>query len=250
MLVGGCAAERVVSWGYGTDDGPEHWALLDPTFALAASGRAQSPIDLPALDVVERPGTPLPIRFDYGGTTTLSLTHDGRLLRAELAAPRNLWIGMVPYRLQQIVCHAPAEHTINGQQAPAELQFVHRNDEGGYAVVAVLVETGDDHHELGKLWHVLPAAPDANVAGAGDHVTASGIELADLLPADHRCYRYQGSMTTPPCHEQVSWLVLAQPLKASAAQLGRLQRLFSGHAFPQGNRRPIQPRHGRSVLFG
>lgn len=34
-----------------------------------------------------------------------------------------------------------------------------------------------------------------------------------LFPANKMYYSYSGSLTTPPCTEGITWIVLAQPVK-------------------------------------
>ena len=41
------------------------------------------------------------------------------------------------------------------------------------------------------------------------------INANDLLPADKSSYRYHGSLTTPPCSENVHWIVLQKPVEIS-----------------------------------
>ncbi len=42
-----------------------------------------------------------------------------------------------------------------------------------------------------------------------------------LLPSDsNEFYRYEGSLTTPPCTQNVMWTVLKKPLTVSRAQVG------------------------------
>jgi len=44
----------------------------------------------------------------------------------------------------------------------------------------------------------------------------------------HRYYRYDGSLTTPPCYESVIWSVVPEPLKLSLDQLAAFQALRDG----------------------
>ncbi len=63
-----------------------------------------------------------------------------------------------------------------------------------------------------------------------------------LLPASHDYYRFDGSLTTPPCTEGVTWLVMKHPVSASYGQLTKFARAM-GHA----NNRPLQALNGRVV---
>jgi carbonic anhydrase len=82
----------------------------------------------------------------------------------------------------------------------------------------------------------------------GESVVAPDFDVLALLPASLASYRYEGSLTTPPCTEGVHWVVLAGRLELSAAQINAFATLFSGPHFPDGNRRPVKPRHGRTVV--
>jgi carbonic anhydrase len=50
-----------------------------------------------------------------------------------------------------------------------------------------------------------------------------------------------GSMTTPPCTENVLWLVMKEPVQASPGQMALFSRLYPLNA------RPIQPTSGRMI---
>lgn len=64
-----------------------------------------------------------------------------------------------------------------------------------------------------------------------------------IMPADKHYYRFNGSLTTPPCTEGVTWLVLKQPVTASNEQIARF-----AHAMHHPNNRPVQPLHTRVGL--
>jgi carbonic anhydrase len=63
-----------------------------------------------------------------------------------------------------------------------------------------------------------------------------------LLPTVQTTYRYDGSLTTPPCSEGVKWSVMTQPITFSEAQLAAFTQLF------EGNNRPVQELNGRSEV--
>jgi carbonic anhydrase len=78
--------------------------------------------------------------------------------------------------------------------------------------------------------------------GVGNSVPLVHINTRDLLPTDHAYYTFLGSVTTPPCTEDVRWFVLKKPITASAKQIEIFTKEYPGNA------RPLQPLNGRVVL--
>jgi carbonic anhydrase len=67
-------------------------------------------------------------------------------------------------------------------------------------------------------------------------------EIKALMPENKDYYKFMGSLTTPPCSENVKWHVLKTPLTISKEQINAF---FSQFGFP--NNRPIQNTNGRVV---
>jgi len=75
-------------------------------------------------------------------------------------------------------------------------------------------------------------------------IASGAASLAEgLLPANRDYYRFNGSLTTPPCSEGVWWLVMKDPVTASKEQIGRF-----AHVTHHPNNRPVQPINARTVL--
>jgi carbonic anhydrase len=72
-----------------------------------------------------------------------------------------------------------------------------------------------------------------------EHLT---VNVDDLLPKNRSTYRYDGSLTTPPCSEGVKWMVFTSPIQLSANQLGAFRDIL------KGNSRPVQALNGRTVV--
>jgi carbonic anhydrase len=141
------------------------------------------------------------------------------------------------YDVVQFHYHAPSEHTIDGASFPAELHIVHRNAEGDLAVVGILLQEGTENAAYQPFTSNLPAEKtDPKDAGVK-------INAMDLLPSLQTTFRYSGSLTTPPCTEGVSWLLMTTPVALSARQLNALDSLFEG-----GNNRPVQPINDRALI--
>jgi carbonic anhydrase len=103
-------------------------------------------------------------------------------------------------------------------------------------VVALLYDEGTANITIGGLWAKLPER-------AGDRLPlTSGLRAEDLLPKDWDYYRYNGSLTTPPCSEGVWWLVLKQSQSVSRWQVATYAELM------HHNNRPVQPLNARPIL--
>ena len=140
--------------------------------------------------------------------------------------------GGTRFELEQFHFHHPSEHTLDGAHYPLEVHFVHHGPTGALLVLGVLVTEGAPNPALRVLFDHLPHGHDA---------TRLSIDPELLIPADRHYLTYDGSLTTPPCTEGVTWIVLATPITASAAQIQAFSALF-----PHNNR-PVMPLHGRRL---
>jgi carbonic anhydrase len=220
------------SWSYAGADGPDKWGSLDRDYAACAVGRQQSPVALTtatARDVANPQISYVP--------TDARVNYDGHTVQVDLRPGSSLVLDGVPYQLLQFHFHSPSEHTVDGQSFPVEVHLVHRSDGGALAVVGVLVTGGVDNRGLGAVTASMPTK-------AGKEVRLSdGYDPSALHPSDLRAFRYSGSLTTPPCLEGVTWVVLQTPIGASGTQIASFARLL------QGNSRPPQPLNARELIL-
>ncbi|WP_194208064.1 carbonic anhydrase [Superficieibacter sp. 1612_C1] len=221
-------------WGYEGEGSPEHWSEVSAENQLCQQGMNQSPIDINT--TYKAHINPLKNSYIDG---PVSIINNGHTVQANFAdgAKDSIKIDGVVYTLQQLHFHAPAENTIHGKHYPMEMHLVHKNAEGEVAVVAVMFTTGKANSELAKLWKAMPAQADQ------PQPLEKGIDINGLLPKDKTHYRFSGSLTTPPCSEGVSWLVLKTPVTLSEQQLKQFTDTMHHH-----NNRPTQPLHGRVVI--
>ena len=133
--------------------------------------------------------------------------------------------------------HAHSEHLVNGSAYPMELHIVHQNDDDGTrAVVGVFI---DDQGTSGS-------KSDNSVNQLIDSLESehpSTVAASVILPqSTEQFYRYEGSLTTPPYDENVSWLVMREPIHVSPETLNRLKQ-EQGH-----EARPAQDLNRRFLL--
>lgn len=231
-----CAAASAVAgdpaWTYRGEHGAEHWAEMKREWAVCSSGQRQSPVDI----VAAKAGPAVPLRFDYR-PSALRIVNDGHTVRVRLANGSKLYMGNEALSLQQFHFHTPGGDKLRGEEFPMGMHFLHKSASGRLVSLVLLFRQGAENPALKAL---LPHMP---VQGLPEQSLAQvQVDPAEWLPMSKGYYRYEGSLTAPPCTEGVLWLVMKQPLDISAAQLAALHRLFPDNA------RPVQALHGRQVL--
>jgi carbonic anhydrase len=231
---------RPVHWSYSAEGGPAGWGELTPVYALCGSGKSQSPVDL--LPNAEKGTAGWQIEYK---TTKLQIAHNqhveelinnGHTIQVTPQEGSTITYNGKMYHLKQFHFHTPSEHTINGKHAPMEIHLVHQADDTSLAVIGVLVQEGKHNSNFDQLIKYLPNAP-------GEKKTHDSVDINIRVnvPKDLYAYHYIGSLTTPPCSENVQWLVLKNPVLMSGEQIGA----FSSRL--KNNNRPTQPMHERTV---
>lgn len=72
------------------------------------------------------------------------------------------------------------------------------------------------------------------------------MSIHKLLPTLDHYITYEGSLTEPPCHETVQWIVLNKPLYATYQQLSLIRNSLNIDGYGD-NYRPIQLTNYRCV---
>ena len=220
-------------WGYQDHNGPACWASLDIKFACCGNGVEQSPIDFVDWQVEELP----PVRFDYGPASA-SVENTGHSIEVKPETEHGITLVDKQFRLIQFHFHHRSEHLFGGRQYPMELHLVHATEAGHLAVVGVAIVEGDECDALAPVWTNMPETAD------GPRELDEMVDLRRLVPDTGVFFRYQGSLTTPPCTEGVRWLIARETIDLSADQIAKFARLFPN------NFRPVQPLGDRTVLLG
>ncbi len=219
-------------WSYGdTESGPEFWGELSEDWLVCGEGQRQSPVDIPAVPATTDPT----LTVDYL-PSPLRVLNNGHTIKALFdAAPfSTLTIAETAHTLLEVHYHAESEHTVDGLRFDLELHLVHQDAAGNRAVIGLLFVVGDPHPSLSELADHLDAA-----TATATEIPEALIQPAALLPVDRSAWHYPGSLTTPPCDENVAWFVMSSVQELSAEQLDAFTRHYSG------NFRPAQPLNER-----
>lgn len=232
LIVSSAASAGGAHWGYIGNTGPQHWAELDNAYALCGSGKNQSPVNLSGFTEADL------------GTLDVSYTHaarniinNGHTVQANFDGGDTLTVDGHAYTLKQFHFHTPSENHIDGKSFPLEAHLVHADEDGNLAVVSVLFQEGDSNGALTKLWKQMPGKE-----GAESTLNAQ-VGAADILPAKGDYYRFNGSLTTPPCSEGVLWVVMKEPVTVSKQQVSAIAKVLT-----HPNNRPVQRLNARTVL--
>lgn len=219
-------------WGYSGHEGPEHWGDLTPEYSTCSSGKNQSPINL--TEMIEGDLPELKVDYKVGGN---EVVNNGHTIQVNYAAGSMIYVGDHTFKLKQFHFHSPSENTIEGHSYPMEAHFVHADKAGNLAVIAVMFKLGKNNVELEKVWEHIPHE-------AGNKYELNNVVDANvLIPHDHAYFRYNGSLTTPPCSEGVNWYVMKYFETASQEQINKFTQ-----AMHHDNNRPVQPVNARKVI--
>lgn len=227
------------SFEYSGDHGPGFW---DETPGWEACGRTtepgarQTPIDITKV-VIDPSLRKLDLRT-Y--PTEIALINKGYTIEQEYEGTGStLFLDGIEYKLIQFHFHSLSEHAVRGERGEMELHAVFKWTDGvetKLAVVGVIYQLGKHNAFLQKLI-------DAGLPQKSGHTSHSPklINLSDALTNTARYYTYEGSLTTPPCSEIVTWVVLKYHAHLSKRQLKAFGDIMGN------NFRPIQERNGRTV---
>lgn len=233
---------RPVHWGYSGDIGPSMWSSLTPVYAACGDGKNQSPIDLISGSNSGNPKLTLDFR-----TTSLKIAHhehvddildNGHTIQVTVEEGSSFTLNDKTYNLKQFHFHTPSEHTVDGKHLPLEMHWVHQSDDGSFGVLGVLFEEGKANENFAKIIEHMPSLP-----GESSHFTDVKLDLNVHVPKNLSAYHYTGSFTTPPCTENVEWLVLRNKFTMSAEQI----TAFSSRL--NHNNRPVQALNDRILTI-
>jgi carbonic anhydrase len=212
-------------WDY-AEHGPAHWGDFSTTCKI---GKKQSPINIKTVSTINLEGTHR-LKLDEDRNTVAKVIDNGHGIKVTPEGGGKITLNGVDYKLLQFHFHGKSENRVNDVQYDLEMHMVHQNADGKLAVVSVLYLEGENNPLLD------------NVLGSVGRDTR--INPNDLLPENtQKYYHWKGSLTTPPCSEDVEWYLMKNVQSASKNQIEAFRKYYDD------NFRPTQPLNGRKVEF-
>lgn len=234
LMMSGLATAQEFS--YNGDTGPANWSELNGDWSACNANTKdgeQSPVNIKG--VVRDAGLePLDLET-YA--TTIDVFNNGHTIeqRYEDTGTRIYFKG-VEYELQQFHFHTLSEHVVNNEHASMEMHLVFSEPGGTNLVIGQLFYKGGHSEFLQQL--IDAGLPEKD----GDETTTEDlVDVADGLANTSQYYTYSGSLTTPPCSEVVTWVILQKPTRMSHTQFKAFRDILGN------NFRPIQPPNGRTI---
>ena len=118
-----------------------------------------------------------------------------------------------------------------------EIQFLHEGDKGEKMIISVFVKEGKFNDTVQSLVNNAPANKSYL-----RKISTSVTNALDFFPPNFGYYEYVGSLTRPPCTENIRWVILKEPIEAEKGQIDWLHKTLGDNA------RPLQALNDREVL--
>jgi len=211
-------------WNY-AENGPAHWEEFSKTCGI---GKHQSPINIES-DKTVAMSRQYELTMHENIDSTAKIIDNGHSIKVTPSQGGTINLNGETFQLLQFHFHGKSEHTVNGKRYDLVAHLVHQNPiTKQLAVVAVFFKEGDASPMLDAILDNVGKSAEINAQG--------------LLPTNEiSYYHYVGSLTTPPCSENVQWYLLKTPMTASKEQIERFRKFYDK------NMRPVQELNDRVV---
>ncbi len=198
------------------------------------SGGKQSPINIVTADAKENEKVELNWQ-DIGSlqkqkpTLTISTNNDMKQFRVDMNDNGKVTYYINTegdeklYRLTYLEIHTPSEHQVDGTHYDAEIQFVHKSDkdkDGNQETMVMSIFY--DNQDGTTCYRHLDLVDELELKTRQDATEDKDFQINFLkmkeelkLLSDQTFYHYEGSLTAPPCTEDVQWFVMKEPLGIS-----------------------------------
>jgi carbonic anhydrase len=201
---------------------PYAWNRLNHQYPECDIGTHQSPINLSHAKAIEMDEK---IFFNYQNSDS-TIINNGHNLEMEFAERNYVTLNQQNYYLKQFHFHSKSEHALNGIFYPGELHLVHIAPDGKILVLGFFIELGTENSPGLNFFQELPEFKQSQ--------KISNVDLSDIISGTGSHFYYEGSLSTPPCSENVHWIVFDKHLKIREQDLEKFEHYF------QHSDRPLQ----------
>ncbi|NXP50739.1 CAH1 anhydrase, partial [Heliornis fulica] len=197
-----------------------------------ANGDHQSPIDIKTKEVKKDPSLGL-LQITWKPSTCKEIVNVGHSFHVNFEDKDNQSVltgGPLTgtYRLRQFHFHwgqtdeQGSEHTVDGTKYASEVKSTKDESKSsfqteaadkpdGLAIVTVFLKLGLGNENLKSVLKAL-----GSVKTKGKQAPFSDFDPSSLLPKSMDYWTYNGSLTHPPLHESVIWIILKEPITISS----------------------------------
>ncbi|PCG99210.1 Alpha carbonic anhydrase [Penicillium occitanis (nom. inval.)] len=225
------AADGVVTpntFNYTNLGGPLNWYGLNTTANDAcAKGTRQSPIDIGTQTVdYALAGS---VNFNVTNVPSAKFENLGSGLEVVITNG-SLTTKNITYPLAQFHFHTPSEHRVNVEYFPMECHFVFETESKQIAVVAFLMELSPFGYTTPLFDSVFAHLDD--ITTAGTYTQTGPLDFTGIIHHFNKfgVYTYNGSLTTPPCSENVPWFISTEPLWINVQQYRAVKNVLKYNA--------------------
>jgi len=246
-----CAHGSVAAWDYATQ---ANWGT---TANADCNGSAQSPIDVKRLELTQSLTTKKDLTGSYvnyssGAKIKNDAGHTQKVMPKTDENFGKTTFNSIEFENVQFHSHQPSEHTFDGMRYDMELHFVHKQkDVAKYLVLTLFYNIGGSDNEfLTKVKY----ASGSSTADATVDITES-FNVWDALSqgiTNGEYIHYDGSFTTPPCTEAVTFVLFRDYLMMSKSQWDKYAATITdtiSYTSGTGNARNVQARNSRVVTL-
>ena len=224
---------------------------LDWTEGFCATGMKQTPIHIHEVDsLVERDSEAYGKLADVP-KATLEYEHNKLMVEysdGEFHLKHS--DGETEWKSLQFHFHSPADHHIDHNHYDVEFHIVFQNvkDSSKYLGTGIFFQRDWRTKERNEFLDSL------NLDDITEGMHSRDIKLSGLLDRfiGTRVYNYEGSLSIPPCTENVEWIVFDKPIRVPDEQINPFLKMWSYNkkfAKGRGTNRVFQDRNDRPIHY-
>eukprot|EP01017_Pseudomicrothorax_dubius_P007476 TRINITY_DN12322_c0_g2_i1.p1 TRINITY_DN12322_c0_g2~~TRINITY_DN12322_c0_g2_i1.p1 ORF type:complete len:690 (-),score=179.14 TRINITY_DN12322_c0_g2_i1:113-2182(-) len=193
---------------------------------LCKVGQFQSPINIDASIQFRPEANGLRLNYSRATENAIVLRNDGYKFTVE-GSFGEMFYGTHRFFVHEIQIHHPSEHTFGPDHTRAdfEVQIVHEDDFGLKAIIAILFMATNEGEE-NQFFANLAFSPRYDYKfpeGQSKLLSSKFVDLSMLLPEVEHFIMYEGSLTSPPCSEIVTWFLVQEKFEVKEEQVKQFE---------------------------